>query len=148
MFPKNIIILHFFLINYLFSWCDPQVVLLEGWMLGFKPLPNNVVKEVDPQVSHLISFFNCRCLHSILFCWWAQLHFILFSSFFWSELHFIFYETFQLEVVNKNLEAYYDAWDKFIQSWVVIKIKDPSCVFQWRLQVCYNTNMLIVQKNI
>ncbi|RWR73249.1 D-glycerate 3-kinase, chloroplastic isoform X2 [Cinnamomum micranthum f. kanehirae] len=65
-----------------------EVVLFEGWMLGFKPLPNNVVKEVDPQ----------------------------------------------LEVVNKNLEAYYNAWDKFIQSWIVIKIKDPSCVFQWRLQ--------------
>jgi len=41
----------------------------------------------------------------------------------------------QLEIVNKNLEAYYDAWDKYIQSWIVIKIKDPSCVYQWRLQV-------------
>lgn len=41
----------------------------------------------------------------------------------------------QLEIVNKNLEAYYEAWDKFIQSWIVIKIKDPSCVYQWRLQV-------------
>ncbi|XP_052183652.1 D-glycerate 3-kinase, chloroplastic [Diospyros lotus] len=40
----------------------------------------------------------------------------------------------QLETVNKNLEAYYDAWDKFIKSWIVIKIKDPSCVYQWRLQ--------------
>jgi hypothetical protein len=41
----------------------------------------------------------------------------------------------QLEIINKNLEAYYDAWDKFIKSWIVIKIQDPSCVFQWRLQV-------------
>jgi hypothetical protein len=41
----------------------------------------------------------------------------------------------QLETVNKNLEAYYDAWDKFIKAWIVIKIKDPSCVYQWRLQV-------------
>lgn len=64
------------------------VVLFEGWMLGFKPLPVEVVKAVDPQ----------------------------------------------LEIVNKNLEAYYDAWDKYIQSWIVIKIKDPSCVYQWRLQ--------------
>ncbi|OAY81277.1 D-glycerate 3-kinase, chloroplastic [Ananas comosus] len=61
-----------------------EVVLFEGWMLGFKPLPNDVVKA--------------------------------------------------LEVVNKNLEAYYDAWDKFIEAWIVIKIKDPNCVFQWRLQ--------------
>lgn len=64
------------------------VVLFEGWMLGFKPLPAEVVKAVDPQ----------------------------------------------LEIVNKNLEAYYDAWDKFINSWIVIKIKDPSCVYHWRLQ--------------
>ena len=41
----------------------------------------------------------------------------------------------QLETVNRNLEAYYDAWDKFIKAWIVIKIKDPSCVYQWRLQV-------------
>ncbi|RDX62151.1 D-glycerate 3-kinase, chloroplastic, partial [Mucuna pruriens] len=64
------------------------VVLFEGWMLGFKPLPVEAVRVVDPQ----------------------------------------------LEIVNKNLEAYYDAWDKFIKSWIVIKIKDPNCVFQWRLQ--------------
>ncbi|KAE8656956.1 D-glycerate 3-kinase [Hibiscus syriacus] len=65
-----------------------RVVLYEGWMLGFKPLPTEVVKAVDPQ----------------------------------------------LELVNKNLEAYYDAWGKFIQAWIVIKIQDPSCVYQWRLQ--------------
>ncbi|XP_027187317.1 D-glycerate 3-kinase, chloroplastic isoform X2 [Cicer arietinum] len=64
------------------------VVLFEGWMLGFKPLPVDAVTSVDPQ----------------------------------------------LETVNKSLEAYYDAWDKYIDSWIVIKIKDPNCVFQWRLQ--------------
>ncbi|MQL85576.1 hypothetical protein Taro_018104 [Colocasia esculenta] len=64
------------------------VILFEGWMLGFKPLPNEAVKAVDPQ----------------------------------------------LEVVNKNLGAYYDAWDKFIKSWIIIKIQDPSCVYQWRLE--------------
>lgn len=64
------------------------VVLFEGWMLGFKPLPVEAVKVVDPQ----------------------------------------------LETVNKNLEAYYHAWDTYIKSWIVIKIKDPNCVFQWRLQ--------------
>ncbi|PSR96101.1 D-glycerate 3-kinase [Actinidia chinensis var. chinensis] len=63
-------------------------VLFEGWMLGFKPLPVEVVTAVDPQ----------------------------------------------LETVNKTLEAYYEAWDKFIKAWIVIKIKDPSCVYQWRLQ--------------
>nr|GEU34169.1 D-glycerate 3-kinase, chloroplastic [Tanacetum cinerariifolium] len=40
----------------------------------------------------------------------------------------------QLEIVNKNLETYYDAWDKFVKSWIIIKIKDPSCVYDWRLQ--------------
>ncbi|XP_057540585.1 D-glycerate 3-kinase, chloroplastic isoform X3 [Amaranthus tricolor] len=64
------------------------VILFEGWMLGFKPLPDEVVKAVDPQ----------------------------------------------LEIVNNNLRAYYDAWDKYIDAWVVIKITDPSCVYQWRLQ--------------
>ncbi|XP_073292057.1 D-glycerate 3-kinase, chloroplastic-like [Primulina huaijiensis] len=64
------------------------VVLFEGWMLGFKPDPVEVVKSVDPQ----------------------------------------------LEIVNKNLEAYYDAWDKFIKSWIIIKINDPVYVYQWRLQ--------------
>ncbi|KAM7254330.1 hypothetical protein ACFE04_032012 [Oxalis oulophora] len=63
-------------------------ILFEGWMLGFKPVSNEIVKAVDPQ----------------------------------------------LEIVNKNLEAYYDAWDKFVKAWVVIKITDPSCVYQWRLQ--------------
>ncbi|XVE88973.1 hypothetical protein DITRI_Ditri19aG0112600 [Diplodiscus trichospermus] len=74
------------------TWPEVQgpltVVLYEGWMLGFKPLPTEVVKAVDPQ----------------------------------------------LEIVNKNLEAYYDAWDKFIKAWIVIQIQDPSCVYQWRLQ--------------
>ncbi|XP_052306055.1 D-glycerate 3-kinase, chloroplastic isoform X2 [Populus trichocarpa] len=78
------------------------VVLFEGWMLGFKPLPVEVVQAVDPQVN-----FIYKCL-GILFI--------------------------QLEIVNKNLEAYYDAWDKFVKAWVVIKIQDPSCVNQWRLQ--------------
>ncbi|XP_010472943.1 PREDICTED: D-glycerate 3-kinase, chloroplastic isoform X2 [Camelina sativa] len=64
------------------------VILFEGWMLGFKPLPADVVKAVDPQ----------------------------------------------LEIVNKNLEAYYDVWDKYIDAWVVIKIQDPSYVYRWRLQ--------------
>lgn len=48
----------------------------------------------------------------------------------------------QLETVNKNLEAYYDAWDKFIKAWIVIKINDPSCVYQWRLQVRYHINII------
>ncbi|KAK1362981.1 Glycerate 3-kinase [Heracleum sosnowskyi] len=34
----------------------------------------------------------------------------------------------QLETVNKYLELYFDAWYKFINPWIVIKITDPSCV--------------------
>ncbi|KAL9271209.1 D-glycerate 3-kinase, chloroplastic-like protein [Drosera capensis] len=66
----------------------PSAILFEGWMLGFKPVPPEVVRAMDPQ----------------------------------------------LEIINKNLEAYCDSWDKFVNSWIVIKIKDPSCVYQWRLQ--------------
>lgn len=65
-----------------------EVVLLEGWMLGFKPLSSEVVKAVDPQ----------------------------------------------LEVVNRNLESYYDAWEKFIGSWILIKVDDTNWVYEWRLQ--------------
>ncbi|XP_021906627.1 D-glycerate 3-kinase, chloroplastic [Carica papaya] len=65
-----------------------MAILFEGWMLGFKPLPVEVVKSVDPQ----------------------------------------------LVKINENLEAYYDAWDKFIKAWIIIKIDDPSYVYQWRLQ--------------
>ncbi|KAL0562049.1 hypothetical protein IC582_002498 [Cucumis melo] len=64
------------------------VVLFEGWMLGFKPLPTEAVTAVDPQ----------------------------------------------LETVNNNMKVYYDAWDKYIKAWIVIKINDPSCVYYWRLQ--------------
>ncbi|KAF8400733.1 hypothetical protein HHK36_014033 [Tetracentron sinense] len=64
------------------------VILFEGWMLGFKPVPMEIVKAVDPQ----------------------------------------------LEAINKKLETYYDAWDKFIKAWIVIKIQNPNCVYQWRLQ--------------
>ncbi|RWW31470.1 hypothetical protein GW17_00003900 [Ensete ventricosum] len=41
----------------------------------------------------------------------------------------------KLELVNENLKAYYNAWDKFIEAWIIIKIQDPNCVYQWRLQV-------------
>ncbi|KAG7014106.1 D-glycerate 3-kinase, chloroplastic, partial [Cucurbita argyrosperma subsp. argyrosperma] len=39
-----------------------------------------------------------------------------------------------LETVNNNMKAYYNAWDKYIKAWIVIKINDPSCVYNWRLQ--------------
>lgn len=65
-----------------------EVILLEGWMLGFKPLSSEVVKAVDPQ----------------------------------------------LEAVNRNLESYYDAWEKFIGSWIIIKVDDTQWVYEWRLQ--------------
>lgn len=51
----------------------------------------------------------------------------------------------QLETVNKNLEAYY-AWYKFIKAWIIIKIKDPSSVYQWRLQVGFHVYIILQQK--
>lgn len=109
-----------------------QVVLFEGWMLGFKPLPVEVVKAVDPQV---------RAWGILFWHHWYYLHMVLMSYCRSSErsYHSILSFILQLEIVNKNLEAYYDAWDKFIKSWIVIKIKDPSCVYQWRLQVCFSS---------
>lgn len=56
------------------------------------------------------------------------------------------FQILQLETVNNNMKAYYDAWDKYIKAWIVIKINDPSCVYHWRLQVScvkhYHTNHL------
>lgn len=88
-------------------------------MLGFKPLPPEVVKAVDPQVQILDSL-------------WMLVLFILISH-----LGSLNLSKLQLETINKNLEAYYDAWHKYVKSWIVIKIQDPSYVYQWRLQVCY-----------
>jgi len=89
-------------------------------MLGFKPLPVEVVKAIDPQVRLML-----------LLCHYNWYNYS-------SKLFFVV----QLETVNKNLEAYYDAWDKFIKAWIVIKINDPSCVYQWRLQVGYHINII------
>jgi pantothenate kinase-related protein Tda10 len=41
----------------------------------------------------------------------------------------------QLAPVNKQLAAYYDAWHKLVDSWIVIQVDDPHWVFRWRLQV-------------
>jgi D-glycerate 3-kinase len=40
----------------------------------------------------------------------------------------------QLAPVNKQLAAYYDAWHKLVDSWIVIQVDDPHWVFRWRLQ--------------
>ena len=101
------------------------MVLFEGWMLGFKPLPVEVVQAVDPQVNFIYKCLGILFIQVIFFLWYLTINCSL-------SLHFFLR---QLEIVNKNLEAYYDAWDKFVKAWVVIKIQDPSCVYQWRLQV-------------
>eukprot|EP00252_Welwitschia_mirabilis_P004367 TRINITY_DN1470_c0_g1_i1.p1 TRINITY_DN1470_c0_g1~~TRINITY_DN1470_c0_g1_i1.p1 ORF type:complete len:448 (+),score=64.56 TRINITY_DN1470_c0_g1_i1:244-1587(+) len=40
----------------------------------------------------------------------------------------------QLEVVNRNLSLYYESWERFIGSWIVIKVDNPEWVYKWRLQ--------------
>lgn len=66
----------------------PDVVLLEGWMAAFCPLPEG---------------------HSLL------------------DMHA------GLPEINLNLNSY-NVWHSLVDSWVVIAIDDPSCVFDWRLQ--------------
>ncbi|KAF9615832.1 hypothetical protein IFM89_026672 [Coptis chinensis] len=78
------------------------VVLFKGWMIGFKPVPNEVVKAVGPQ----------------------------------------------LEVVNRNLEAYYDAWDKFINAWTVIKIKEPKLRLPMATRHCEHKFVVTLQAEI
>lgn len=40
----------------------------------------------------------------------------------------------QLDVVNRNLAAYHDAWDQYVDSWIIIKVSKLDAIFQWRLQ--------------
>ncbi|KAH7433411.1 hypothetical protein KP509_07G068000 [Ceratopteris richardii] len=40
----------------------------------------------------------------------------------------------QLEKVNANLAPYHDAWDKYVDSWIVIKVHNLDAVYNWRLQ--------------
>lgn len=63
-----------------------DVVLFEGWMLGFSHVKN--AGKVDPD----------------------------------------------LDTVNSFLKGYKNAWDRFVDSWLVIKVADPSFSHQWRLQ--------------
>lgn len=59
--------------------------------------------------------------------WYCRIYLIFVCS----DLHVFL----QLAPINKNLEAYYDAWHKYIDSWIVIQVDDPTWVFRWRLQV-------------
>lgn len=63
-----------------------DVVLFEGWMLGFSHVKNP--RKVDPD----------------------------------------------LETVNSFLKGYKKAWDQFVDSWLVIKVADPTFSHRWRLQ--------------
>jgi len=65
-----------------------DVVLFEGWMLGFRPQPDEAVAAVDED----------------------------------------------LVPVNRALRGYEDAWDSWINSWLVVRVDDPQCVYEWRLQ--------------
>eukprot|EP00252_Welwitschia_mirabilis_P015968 TRINITY_DN35400_c0_g1_i1.p1 TRINITY_DN35400_c0_g1~~TRINITY_DN35400_c0_g1_i1.p1 ORF type:complete len:335 (+),score=75.26 TRINITY_DN35400_c0_g1_i1:111-1115(+) len=65
-----------------------EIIFLEGWMLGFRPLPDEAVRKIDPQ----------------------------------------------LEVVNKYLESYYESWERFIKSWIVVKVENFDWIYKWRLQ--------------
>ncbi|KAJ6700852.1 hypothetical protein OIU74_012243 [Salix koriyanagi] len=50
-------------------WCgggtEPKVVVLfEGWMLGFKPLPMEVVQAVDPHVNFIYKYLRILFIRS------------------------------------------------------------------------------------
>lgn len=63
-----------------------DIVLFEGWMLGFRPQPE--VGAITPD----------------------------------------------LVPVNDALTAYEGAWDRFVNAWLVIRVSDPTYVYDWRLQ--------------
>eukprot|EP00873_Tetraselmis_striata_P028065 jgi/Tetstr1/448329/TSEL_035613.t1 len=74
------------------AWPEVQgpldVVLFEGWMSGFRPLPDDDVAAVDAN----------------------------------------------LLPVNAALRGYQEAWDSWVDSWLVIRVDDPQYVYKWRLQ--------------
>ena len=39
-----------------------------------------------------------------------------------------------LQPVNERLKEYVEAWDSFVDAWLVIKVADPAFVFRWRQQ--------------
>lgn len=101
-------------------------------MLGFKPLPTEAVTAVDPQV---IVFQFPELI-------WSSFVYLIINIYFYLNhvpliLNKMNFQILQLETVNNNMKVYYDAWDKYIKAWIVIKINDPSCVYYWRLQVNY-----------
>lgn len=65
-----------------------DVVLFEGWMLGFSPVGRESASNIDQNLIPVDSF----------------------------------------------LTQYKDAWDSFVHSWLVIKVKDPQFAYRWRLQ--------------
>lgn len=72
-----------------------QVLLFEGWMLGFQPVDAVAYKAVDPQ----------------------------------------------LQVVNERLAAYHSAWDRYIDSWIIIQVSNPGWVYKWRQQAEYGMRL-------
>eukprot|EP00884_Botryococcus_braunii_P002974 jgi/Botrbrau1/12678/Bobra.67_1s0042.1 len=65
-----------------------DVILFEGWMLGFAPVSDQEAAAVSPD----------------------------------------------LVEVNHYLQAYKEAWDRFVDAWLVVKVADPKYVYNWRLQ--------------
>ena len=65
-----------------------DVVLFEGWMLGFAPVRDVDAERVDPD----------------------------------------------LKVVNGYLRSYKNAWDRFVDSWLIIKVASPEYSHKWRLE--------------
>jgi D-glycerate 3-kinase len=65
-----------------------DIVLFEGWMLGFAPVEESQAASVDQN----------------------------------------------LIPVNAFLQAYKSAWDSAVDSWLVVKVKDPEYAYKWRLQ--------------
>ncbi len=36
--------------------------------------------------------------------------------------------------INNKLREYEEAWDRFVDAWLVVKVSDPNFVFKWRQQ--------------
>jgi D-glycerate 3-kinase len=81
-----------------------QLVLFEGWMLGFRPLSTG-------EGGGVAAADAAAAADSLT----AE-------------------ERSDLAPVDAALRAYEAAWDRFVDSWLVVRVGDPRWVYAWRLQ--------------
>ncbi|EFN57470.1 hypothetical protein CHLNCDRAFT_30404 [Chlorella variabilis] len=72
-----------------------DVVLFEGWMLGFGPVDDTAAAAVDPNLAPVNTFLRRQ---------------------------------------GRMRQGYKQAWDSFVDAWLVVRVAQPDYAYRWRLQ--------------